>query len=55
MNESRQLAAINVYRYKRITPILMEVNEVEANKFRRKMVRSVNEHVAAHLGRVVKI
>jgi TolB-like protein/Flp pilus assembly protein TadD len=32
----------------------MEVNEVEANLFREKMVKSVNEEVAAHDGRVVK-
>lgn len=53
MNHSRQLAAIMFTDIKGYTH-LMEVNEVEANKFREKMVESVNEQVAAHLGRVVK-
>ena len=53
MNESRQLAAIMFTDIKDYTH-MMEVNEVEANKSRRKMVQSVNEQVVAHFGRVVK-
>lgn len=53
MNQTRQLAAIMFTDIKGYTH-MMEVNEVEASKFREKMVHSVNEQVAAHLGRVVK-
>jgi TolB-like protein/class 3 adenylate cyclase/Flp pilus assembly protein TadD len=53
MNHSRQLAAIMFTDIKGYAH-MMEVNEVEANLFREKMVKSVNEEVAAHDGRVVK-
>lgn len=53
MNHSRQLAAIMFTDIKGYAH-MMEVNEVEANIFREKMVKSVNEEVAAHDGRVVK-
>ena len=53
MNHSRQLAAIMFTDIKGYTH-MMEVNEVEANLFREKMIKSVTEEVATHNGRVVK-
>ena len=53
MNHSRQLAAIMFTDIKGYTH-MMEVNELEANSFREKMINTVNEQVAAHNGRVVK-
>lgn len=53
MSESRQLAAIMFTDIKDYSH-MMEVNEVEAIRFRRKMVRCINDQVAAHLGRVVR-
>jgi len=53
MNHSRQLAAIMFTDIKGYTH-MMEVNEVEAHLSREKMVKSINEQVVAHNGRVVK-
>ena len=53
MNHSRQLVAIMFTDIKGYAH-MMEVNELEANLFREKMVMSINEEVAAHDGRVVK-